>query len=366
MLEFQRQLYNAALDERIGAWRKAGKSISRYDQQKSLTEIRADDPQGYGAQPATMSRWTLNAIDDAMRSFFSRAKKGGSAGFPRFRSFARWRTFGFSEWSGIRLKGDRLLIKGFDRPIRINLHRPLPVDAVPKSASLTRKGKRWFINIAIETTAVIERHTGTGGALGVDAGVNSLGAFSDGIMFGNARPGRRHSGRMRTIQRALARCRRGSKRRAKVKARLARQHERIADARKTHLHRVSAVTARFYSTIVVEELSLRNMVRSAKGTTKEPGTNVAAKSGLNRAIHDTGMGMLIQLLTYKAERSGGRLIKVDARYTSQDCSGCGTRVPKTLGVRVHECDACGLVLDRDVNAARNILARGLAKASEGV
>ena len=365
-LEMQRQLYNAALEERIGAWHKARTSITKFDQQKSLTIIRQDDPAGHGALPVTAGRWTLGELDNAMQGFFSRANRSGAAGFPRFRSYARWRTFGFAEWSGIRIKDDRLLLKGFDRPFRINVHRPMPADAVPKSASLTRKGRRWFVNIAIETSAVIEKHTGTGGALGVDAGVNSLGALSDGILFGNARPGRRNADKVREIQRALARCRRGSRRRIKVKARLARQHERIANARGTHLHRVSAVTTQFYSTIVVEDLSLRNMVRSASGSKEEPGTNVAAKSGLNRAIHDTGMGMLIQLLTYKAEKSGGRLIKVDARNTSQDCSGCGTRVPKALSVRVHKCDTCGLVLDRDVNAARNILARGLAKASEGV
>lgn len=123
-----------------------------------------------------------------------------------------------------------------------------------------------------------------------------------------------------------------------------------------------------YSTIVVEDLKLRNMTRSARGSAAEPGTNVAAKAGLNRSVLDAGMGRLIQMLTYKAERSGGRLIKVNPRGTSQHCSGCGARVAKPLHVRTHACDACGLVLDRDVNAARNILARGLAslEANAGV
>jgi len=365
-LERERQLYNAALEERIGAWRKAGKSITKFDQMKSLTAIRSDDPLGPGAGPVTMGRWTLAELDKAMQSFFARVKKGGTAGFPRFRSYARWRTFGLAEWRGIRITGDRLSLKGFDRPIRINMHRPLPLDAVPKRASLTRKGRRWFLNIAIETGAVIETHSGTGGAVGIDAGVESLATLSDGIKFLNAQPGRRNAAAMTRAQRALARCRRGSRRRLKARARLARLNERVANARATHLHKVTAVAARFYSTIVVENLALRNMVRSAKGSVEKPGANVKAKSGLNRSIHDTGMGKLIQLLTYKAERSGGRLIKVNARYTSQDCSGCGARVPKTLSVRTHSCTACGLVLDRDWNAARNVLARGLAKASEGV
>lgn len=368
-LNLQRQLYNAALDERIGAWRKAGKSISLYDQMKSLTQIRADDLEGYGAMPVAMSRWTLKRLDEAMQGFFRRVKASkGGAGFPRFRSYRRWHSLGFAEWSGVRLDGGRLRIKGFDRGIRINMHRPLPADAVPKSASITRKGRRWFVNIAIESAAVVERHTGTGGALGVDAGVSSLATFSDGIQFLNAAPARRQANALRRVQRALARCRRGSRRREKVRARLARLHLRVANTRTTQLHRVTAVTARMYSTIVVEDLKLRNMTRSARGSAAEPGTNVAAKAGLNRSVLDAGMGRLIQMLTYKAERSGGRLIKVNPRGTSQHCSGCGARVAKPLHVRTHACDACGLVLDRDVNAARNILARGLAslEANAGV
>lgn len=368
-LERQRQLYNAALEERIGAWRKFGVSISLYHQMKSLTLIRADDVDGYGAAPVAMSRWTLKRLDDAMQGFFRRVKSSkAGAGFPRFRSYKRWHSLGFAEWSGIRLVGDRLRIQGLDRGIRINMHRPLPVDAVPKSASITRKGRRWFINIAIESEAIVERHTGTGGALGIDAGVASVATFSDGITFLKVAPERHHTHAMRRAQRALARCRRGSRRREKVRARLARLHLRVANTRATHLHRVSAVTARMYSTIVVEDLNLRNMTRSAKGMADAPGTNVAAKSGLNRSVLDAGMGKLIQMLTYKAERSGGRLIKVDPHGTSQDCSGCGVRVAKALVVRVHACNACGLTLDRDVNAARNILARGLAslKANAGV
>lgn len=106
----------------------------------------------------------------------------------------------------------------------------------------------------------------------------------------------------------------------------------------------------------------------ARGSTAEPGTNVGAKTGLNRAILDAGFGQLLKMLDYKCERSGSRLVKVNARGTSQDCSGCGLKVPKPLRQRTHHCSACGLVLDRDVNAARNVLARGLAleRAHAGV
>lgn len=260
------------------------------------------------------------------------------------------------------------MMKGFARPIRVNVHRPLPSDAVLRRGSITRKGRRWFVNINIETSKVGERHSGTGGALGVDVGVRSVAAFSDGILFGAVQPGTSRLAELRRASRALARCRRGSKRRQKLRARLARVHERTANLRATRLHRLSATIARSYSTIYVEQLAVANMTRSAKGTPDVPGTNVAAKAALNRSILDAGLARLFQLLGYKCERSGSRLVRVDARGTSQDCSGCGTKVPKALSVRTHHCPACELVLDRDVNAARNVLARGLAldRADAGV
>lgn len=107
------------------------------------------------------------------------------------------------------------------------------------------------------------------------------------------------------------------------------------------------------------------MTRSAAGTAAEPGTNVAAKSGLNAAILDAGWGRFVQMLRYKAERAGGRVLDVDPRMTSRICSGCGTLVPKPLRQREHACPGCGLVVHRDVNAARNIRARGLAVLTAG-
>jgi putative transposase len=367
-LESQRVLYNAALEERVDAWRKARRSITLYDQAKALTEIRRDDPGGYGSQPVAMPRWTLRHLEAAMQGFFARLTKGGPAGFPRYRSRSRWRSFGLAQWSGIRLRGDQLLLKGFSRPIRVNMHRPMPGDAIPKQASITRKGGRWFVNIAIETKDVVVPHAGTGGSLGIDVGVARVAAFSDGILFSAVQPGKDHAAELRRSSRALARCQRGSRRREKVKARIGRLHGRIAAARSTKLHRLSAVTARFYSTIYVEDLAVRNMTRSAKGTAKKPGANVKVKAGPNRSILDAGLSRLIQLLGYKCERSGSRLVRVNARGTSQDCSRCGTKVSKTLSVRVHSCANCGVVLDRDLNAARNVLLRGLAldKARVGV
>jgi putative transposase len=162
----------------------------------------------------------------------------------------------------------------------------------------------------------------------------------------------------------LARCRKGSKRRAKKRERLVRLQRRVADFRSNHLHQVSAEIARRYALIGVEKLNLKNMTRSARGGVDEPGRNVRAKAGLNRSMADAAPGRLIQLLSYKAERAGGMMVKVDARNTSQDCSSCGIRVVKPLAERVHRC-ACGADLDRDVNAAKNILQRAVEAHRRG-
>ncbi|MEG9457892.1 MAG UNVERIFIED_CONTAM: transposase [Methylobacterium ajmalii] len=167
-------------------------------------------------------------------------------------------------------------------------------------------------------------------------------------------------------RRALARCRKGSNRRRKVKARLARQLRAVANTRDQHLHRVSARLAREHALVVLEDLRIRNMTRSIAGTVEEPGTNVAQKRGLNRSILDAGWGKLVQFVRYKAARAGGELICVDARGTSQECRRCGAVVPKPLSLRQHVCP-CGLDEHRDVNSAGVIRDRGLAAkaASEG-
>ena len=137
-------------------------------------------------------------------------------------------------------------------------------------------------------------------------------------------------------------------------------HQKIARTRSTYTHQQTAAIARRYALIAVEDLKLKNMTASARGTVDEPGVNVRQKAGLNRAMLDVAPGKFVELLTYKAERAGGQVVKVNPKGTSIECSSCGAAVPKELRVRMHACLACGLTLDRDVNAVINILNRVLA------
>jgi putative transposase len=378
LCEGQRQLYNAALQERIDSYKVAkrralvagrqkpvtedfttprGGAIGYMDQCKSLTEIRCVDPLGQGAKPLNMGRWTLKRVEGAFKGFFQRANTGKAAGFPRFRAKSRWRSFGFAEFSGIKFKYDRLFFNGIDGALRVHMHRPIPDGAKLKSAQFTRYDRKWYVTLVVDIPAA-EWHQKTGTAVGIDVGVENLATLDTGEVFANTRPRNTRERQLRLAQRALARCKRNSRRRQHARRKLARIHQRIENTRTTHLHQVSANIANRFEVIVVEDLKLKNMTRSAKGTLANPGKNVAAKSGLNRSMLDASPGRLIDMLRYKAERAGGELRLVDPRNTSQNCSFCGTKVPKNIRARQHSC-SCGAVLHRDHNAARNILARAV-------
>ncbi len=361
-LERQRILYNAALQERRDAWRLAKKPITRLDQQKSLTIIRADDPQGHGADPVTMGRWTLARVEDAFAGFFGRVKRGQKAGFPRFKAKGRWRSFGLHEIGGLSLDlgNHRVRLKGMDRPIRVNPDRALPDDARILGATFTKVGRRWTLALTFDSASVVAPvHSHPEAAVGGDLGVEALLTLSTGERIENRRPASRREREIRVSRRALARCQRGSNRRRKVKAALARQLRRVSDQRTDWLHKVSARLARRFALIVLEELRIRNLTRSAAGTVAEPGVNVAQKRGLNREILDAAWRRLIDFIRYKAVRAGGVMRTRDARRSSGTCSGCGAYAVKPLSLRWHAC-ACGASLHRDENAARVMLAREFA------
>lgn len=191
-----------------------------------------------------------------------------------------------------------------------------------------------------------------------------------GKRYGNARPGGRAARAARRLARKLSRARRGSKNRARAKARLARQRRREADARSTASRTnaariVGAALDAGCRAIAHEDLDLRAMVRSAAGTAAEPGTNVAAKRGLNRALADAALARLAKDVGCRAGRAGLRVIKVDPRRTSLTCSGCGAVDDRSLGERTYRCVSCGLTLDRDRNAAVNVRRRAVAAFSPG-
>ena len=338
--ERQRILYNAALEERIGCYRKTGKGRSYIDQAKALTECRRD-VDGMSGLPVNLQRWTLKRLDAAYQGFFSRLKKSGKAGFPRFRSKSRWRSFGFAEFSGIMLKDNRLRFAGIPGGLRVHMHRRLP-EGKPLGCSLSKDSKGWTVAFQMNVEAAPKRTVSN--PVGIDMGLIAFAYQSDGVAIPAPQVARRTEKEMRRRSRALARCKRGSANRGKVKQRLARLHAKIANKRSTWLHQVSARIANTYDLIIAEDLRVANMVKNGR---------------LARSISDASWTKFLELLAYKAEKAGATFIKVNPKMTSQDCSGCGVTVRKGLSVRVHSCPECGLVLDRDYNAALNILRMGV-------
>lgn len=338
ILEYERQLYNAALEERIGAYRLAGKTITYFDQTRGLTELRNSDPDA-SRVPVNLQRATLKRLHDAYRGFFRRVKEGGNPGFPRFRGKGRFDSFGFRQFMGITLRNGRLHFKGMPGSLRVHWHRELPAEARIKSCSFKRDPKGWSVSFAVEVQEAPPRASKR--AVGVDLGISTFAALSDGGFIPSLKAARKAEGRLRRAQRALARKRRGSGGRRSARLAVARCHAAVARQRREHLHQASARLVRDYDVIAVERLNVKGLARSA----------------LAKDVHDASWAKFLSMLRYKAAWAGARLIEVEPDDTSQDCSGCGIKVPKELGDRLHDCPVCGLSLDRDLNSARNILNR---------
>jgi putative transposase len=345
ILESQRQLYNAALQERIDYYRKTGKGRSLFDQFKALTQCRYELPE-MAELPLKIQRWTLKRLDDTYNGFFRRVKGNEKPGFPRFRGKGRWDSFGCQEFCGIRWDGKRIRFKGLPGGLRVHLHRNLPSNNI-RSCVFKYVGKQWWIcfQVDIGTPRVRRWHK----KVGIDLGLNVFAYQSDGVVTPNPRFSRRTERKIRVRARALSRCRRGSRNRQKVKERLAKLHRKIVDQRTTWLYQQSAQIVKSYDLIAVEDLNVAGMVRN---------------HNFARSISDASWSKFISMLSYKAEKAGKKLVRVNPKNTSQRCSGCDELVPKSLSVRTHSCPHCGLVIDRDWNAAKNILRKAVVGLGE--
>ncbi len=338
ILEAQRELYNAALEERIDAYRKAGIARTFFDQVKALTEWRQVDSDARSV-PVRLQRATLKRLDEAYKGFFRRVRNGGKPGFSRFRGKGWVNSFGFREASGISLKASRIRFKGMPGSLRIHLHRLMPANAIIKRCAFRRDMKGWHVSFAIEVQPGALRTEER--SVGIDLGLTTFAALSDGGFIPSLKAAPRGERRLRLLQRTLARKKRDSGGRLTARIAVARCHAATTRRRINHLNQASARLVRDYDVIAIEALNVEALARGR----------------LAKAVHDAALARFISMLRYKAERAGARLVEVDPRNTTQDCSECGARVPKELGDRHHECPHCGLSIDRDLNAARNVLHR---------
>lgn len=332
-------LYNAALQQRIEAYRRRTISLTYSMQASELKAVRACHG-GLARWSFSAEQQVLRRLDKVFRAFFERVRRGKKPGFPRFRASSRHHAAEFRVGDGLTLrKSGRLGFVGVPGEVKVKWHRDLPT--MPKSAILTRQNRNWYVVFHIEVEAAPER---SGDCVGIDAGLSWLVALSTGETIARPNWTKQAAKGLRKRQRALARANRGSSRRVKAKQRLASYQRKTANRRRDMLHKLSAnITTRF-SHIAVEDLNIEGLARGM----------------LAREVHDAGWAKLVGMIDYKAERAGGLIIKVDPRGTSQTCPECGTKVAKTLRDRVHDCD-CGCFLDRDVAAALVIHQRGFGR-----
>lgn len=353
-----RLVYNLALEQRRDWWRhyqrQTGNRLTYVNQARELTRLRAAF-EWVAAVHVTPQQQALRDLDRAYANFFA-----GRAGYPSPRKKGTNDAFRFQ---GREIKSKRLNRKwsAVHLPkigwVKFRDTRPLRGKVQNVTISLSADG--WHVAFACEI-----EHTAPPNdlpAVGIDRGVANTLTLSTGDHLRMPASLAAIETRKRRAQRTMSRRKRGSARYAKARRRVAALQARAARIRQDWRHKASLGLARSYGTVVLEDLSTRNMTRSAKGTTEAPGANVRQKAGLNRAILNQGWFGFETVLAYKLEERGGYLCKVDPRHTSQTCSACGTvdRESRESQASFH-CRACGFRAHADHNAAINILRRNTA------
>lgn len=352
-----RWLWNHANGERIAKLEAGFLQPTAIDQINDLTPLRKA-LSWLAAVPRNVCAQLLMELDRAWQRFFS--KLGDK---PRFKSAKR------GDWAPLIEPHHKLFeLTGRKRhaalkfpklgTLRTIKHRN--VEGTPKTCALVREGNEWFASISCEVTVADPPSTNDKPAVGIDRGVVLLLADSDGRTVENPRPLLKSRAKLTRAQRKLSRTTKGSKNRKRAAKRVGAIHRRISRQREAVLHRESKHYAENQGTVFVEALQLVNMTKSAKGTVEDPGTNVAAKAGLNRALLDGGLGQFVALLRYKAEATGCRVVEVDPAYSSQTCAACGVADAKSRRSQSEfVCVACGARANADVNAAKVLYSRGM-------
>lgn len=340
-----RLVYNKALDARAAAWAREQRHVTYGDTSAMLTTWKKTDDLAFlGEVSSVPLQQTLRHLQNAFSHFFA-----GRARYPRFKSRKKSRASAEYTRSAFRWRDGQLLLAKMPEPLAIKWSRPLPEGAEPSTVTVSRDSAgRWFVSILVE--AIVDHHLPTARAVGVDAGLTALVTLSTGEKIANPRHERRDRHRLARAQRALARKQKGSANREKARRTVARTYARITDRRRDFLHKLSTRLVRENQTIVIEDLNVSGMLRGRQA----------------RAISDASWSQLRSMLEYKATWYGREVIAIDRWFpSSKTCSACGTLTSSMpLSLRTWAC-RCGAIHDRDVNAAKNILAAGLAVTACG-
>ncbi|WP_326779343.1 RNA-guided endonuclease InsQ/TnpB family protein [Streptomyces sp. NBC_01445] len=342
-----RKVYNMALAARTEAW--ARQERINYNQTSALlTEWKKTEELAYlGEVSSVPLQQTLRHLQTAFAHFFAKRAR-----YPRFKSRKKSRKSAEYTTSGFRFRDGEVTLAKMTEPLSIVWSRPLPHGAAPSTVTVSQDAAgRWFISMLCEDATVQPLPT-SGTAVGIDAGLTHLLTLSTGEKIANPRHERRDRTRLARAQRELSRKTPGSNNRARARRKVAKVHAKIADRRRDHLHKLTTRLVRENQTLVIEDLTVRNMVKNHT---------------LARAISDASWAEFRSMLEYKAAWYGRDVVAVDRFFPSSKlCSACGAlagRMP--LNIRTWTCENCGTTHDRDENAANNLLAAGLAATACG-
>lgn len=315
---------------------------SKYDSQAYLVDLKEQHPFLQNVYSKTLQMVNHNLWSN-IKALSGSKKKGRKVGKLRFRAKDRFRTFQLNQ-SGFSFT---------DKGLKLSKIGTLPVtfDVDPntvKGVVITKKRNYWQVAVQVEepdVDIIIPQSS-----VGIDLGLSSFSTDSNGLQIENPRFSKNAEPKLKKVHRSLSRKAKGSNNWKKAKAKLSESYEKVKNQRKDFAHKVSRMYVNTYDQIIVEDLNIKQLKEHKFKSTR-------------RSVSDVSWNQFISFLTYKAESAGKFLIKVNPKNTSQICSFCGSYVQKDVSVRVHNC-TCGLSLDRDYNAALNILNRGIGHPSQ--
>lgn len=346
-LEWCRSVYNATLSVRKNAYEREGKSLSLYSIQKLLVGWKANFTDLKQVHSQVLQNVQVR-VDLAFQAFFRRVKAGENPGYPRFKGKGQYTSLTYPQYgNGVTLHEHTLTLSKIGE-VKVVLHRP--VEGEIKTVTVQRSAGKWYVCFSCEvepqplplSTEVV----------GVDLGLKTFAVLSTDEAVPRQRWMKRDAKDIARLQRKKEQHPKGSPERQQVVKALNHAYQRANNRRNDFAHQQSRKLVNRFGLLVFEKLDIADMQANASKV-------------INRNIADVAWARFVQYTAYKAESAGRSVIQINPRGTTQECSGCGEVVPKDLSVRVHDCPHCGLKIDRDLNAALNILGRGLASIGAG-
>jgi IS605 OrfB family transposase len=349
-----RLTWSLCLTQRVLEYSSHKRSLNSYKQNPEITQLR-HEYDWIKEVPSQVLQQANRNLDQAYTNFFK-----GLADFPEFKKKGKSRdSFRFPQ--GFVLDNRCIFLPKIGW---IGFFKSQRVKGIPKHVTVSRNGKHWFVSICCEVE--IADAAPKVKDIGIDMGIVKLCAMSDGAIVANPDCLKKFQAKLAKLQRRLARKKKFSKNFHKQKAKITALHIKIADARRDKIHETTTGIAKNHGLVVLEDLRIKNMSKSAKGTLENPGSHVKQKSGLNRSILDAGWGEFRRQVEYKVAWSGGIVVAVDPKNTSRRCPVCGhTAKANRLTQADFVCVNCGHADDADVNAAINILRAGHARLACG-